>query len=372
MKITYYRRRSEMKTHWMKTKRRFDWARRFSLIEILMAATLLGLLFTMLLPVLYEAKNKAKFHRWFAFNRMCSNDPDCVVNFNFQQGEGNMLSNSADGCDLEGYSSRYYDGYLYDSSDWNNETIDENMILDPRLTEESSEHNFDWTKGGRWGRYKHALQFNGADTVALIPATTGVDFTPADEFTVMTWLKFDTVGSGDTPFSKSLWGTSEDASAQFDLYTTDYSSDDGNCSFDVDCFVNCVGWQTDDVDFNKSGWTHVALRYKYLPETEKCEILGFVNGEPLGPPSETWAWNPGTCAATDWESASKHHVPLVLGAAGCYREYWGSGFDDDGSLLDTLWFEDWLHFAGRMDEFILYKKALSNQEIRGHWEMGRE
>ena len=57
----------------------------FTLIEILMVAVILTLLISILLPSLQEARKKAKFVRWFAFNRALNNDPDCMINFNFQR-----------------------------------------------------------------------------------------------------------------------------------------------------------------------------------------------------------------------------------------------------------------------------------------------
>jgi hypothetical protein len=332
---------------------------RFTLVEMLIVLVIMLILAAMLLPMLAMAKAKAKFTRWYAFNRNASNDPYCMVNFNFQEGQGDVLGNTALGADIERFVAKDYQGYLRRYG--------------------GGAHQFKWIRsGGRWGRYKHALQFNGTNTYVNIPGSEGVNFTPDDDFTVMTWVKFDKLGLGDCPFSKSLWGTAQDAAAQFDLYSNPFSGSFGQGTFDVDVFTTCASWTDTDVDFEKKGWVHLALRYEAdEPNPVNGDVNGrvmtFINGQPLGPYIETTEENPNTGTATGWKPCSDLNVPLVLGAAGCYRKYWSPSTynKDQVGVLENEWMLRFF-FKGLMDEFLVFKRALSDAEVLGHYEMGRE
>ncbi|HRR29212.1 MAG TPA: hypothetical protein P5270_07590, partial [Victivallales bacterium] len=197
---------------------------------------------------------------------------------------------------------------------------------------------------------------------------------------ILTWVKFDKLGLGDCPFSKSLWGTAYDAACQYDLYANPWSGSFGQGSFDVDVFTTCATWTNTQVDFDKKGWIQLALRYKSLGLDEdtgqvKGEITVFVNGEPLGDFIETTEENPYTGTATEWQVCSGNglNVPLILGGAGCYRKYWSPSTYDKTKPgeLSNEWMIKFL-FKGKMDEFVVFKRALPDAEIRGHYEMGRE
>ena len=338
---------------------------RFTLVEMLILFVIFAILAAIFLPFLSRAKDKAKFVRWFAYNRQCANDPACIVNFNFQEGEGNTLTNICAGADVVNFKAYEYDGHLMKNN-----------------SSSTTVNNFQWLpSGGRWSKYgfKKALQFNGADTYILIPGTQGLDFTPMDEFTILCWVKFDKMEAGDCPISKSLWGTEADAAAQFDLYANPFSGSQGQGSFDVDVFETCATCPATEVDFVKTGWLHLALRYCYTglnaAGDPKGQITSFVNGQPLGPFFDGTSENPNTASATGWKACSGGglNVPLVLGAAGCYRKYWSPGTYDAskaGILSNELMLQ--FFFKGKMDEFLLYKRALPDKEICGHYEMGKE
>ena len=211
---------------------------RFTVVELLIVFVVFTILAAIFLPFLSRAKDKAKFVRWFAYNRQCANDPACIVNFNFQEGEGNTLTNICAGADVVNFKAYEYDGHLMKNN-----------------SSSTTVNNFQWLpSGGRWSKYgfKKALQFNGADTYILIPGTQGLDFTPMDEFTILCWVKFDKMEAGDCPISKSLWGTEADAAAQFDLYANPFSGSQGQGSFDVDVFETCATWPATEVDFVKT------------------------------------------------------------------------------------------------------------------------
>jgi prepilin-type N-terminal cleavage/methylation domain-containing protein len=337
---------------------------RFSLIEILIVLAIISILFALLMPSLYKAKIYAKYVRWYTFNRSCSNDPNCIINFNFQ-GVGdtfsqpppeNILINSAAGADVDGFSPQFYNGYL--------------------MSKNGGPHNLEWVRAGRFGDFKWALRFNGSDTYVVIPTTNAIDFTPSDSFTILCWVKFDRLKFGDTIFAKSLWGIPMDSEAQYDMYYNPYSGDAGNGSFDVDVFTTCGTWFTNQVNFEEAGWVHFALRYKSTGMDENGKLTGevsaFINGKSLGPYIDTTNDNPRTGTATGFEGCIHYQVPLILGGAGCKRKYYDPGtYNKDDESLANQWSIHW-NFQGLMDEFLLYKRALTDKEIAGFYEMGKE
>ena len=144
----------------------------------------------------------------------------------------------------------------------------------------------------------------------------------------------------------------------------------------MDVFTTSGTWPNTEVDFDKAGWVHLALRYEYLktdPATgnAKGQITVFINGKPLGKFMDTTEENPYTATATDWVACSKLQIPLILGGAGCYRKYWSpSTYNKDDDSLENNWIIKF-PFQGLMDEFLAYKRALSDGEIRGHYDMGK-
>ena len=343
--------------------RNFKTKRHFTFVEILMAIIIVMILLAITMPLLSRSMKRSKFVRWYAFNRALANDPTCVVNFNFQEGEGDKLNNICSGADVKNYDQTKYCGYLSNNN--------------------GGKHNFQWiSSGGRWGKYgyKNALQFNGVDTYIHVPGSQGLDFTPADDFTILCWVKFDKIGLGDCPFSKSLWGTEADAAAQYDMYSNPYAGTFGQGSFDVDVFTTCATWESTKVDFDKAGWVHLVLRYESTGmDTATGEYKGrtsvFVNGKTLGPWISTTDENPNTASATGWKACAESgiNVPLIIGGAGCYRKYWSPGTYNPGlaGQLKNEWLIKFF-FKGKMDEFLLFKRALTDLEIMDHYQMGKE
>jgi hypothetical protein len=349
----------------------------FTLIEIMMTIIVIGILAALLLPYLKEAKTQAKYIRWLQYNRMCSNDPDCLINFNFQGNDqksalsveppGDVLTNTCQGTTTDGFNPTMYNGYLCNINDINKKRS--NFATD------TSTNNFEWVRAGRFGRFKWALKFNGSDTFVLVPTCKAIDFTPYTGFTILCWVKFDKLGFGDTIFSKSLWGTAKDAAAQYDMYSNPSAGSYGQGSFDVDVFETCGTWMNTQVDFDKAGWVHLALRYKPTGEDASGkptgEISVFINAQSIGNFVDTTNENPATATATGYQPCIDNQVPFILGGAGCYRKYWmRSTYDpNDTTLMNTMCIK--FPFQGLVDELLVYKRALKDSEIINHYDMGK-
>ena len=374
----------------------------FTFVEMLAVITAVIVLIAIIMPALREARQRAKFVRWSAYNAQWNRDADCVVNFNFQEGSGNRLQNGGESCDWRtsngSYNTRDFDGRL--STLYSDTTS-----------------NFTWSTGGRWGRYKKALRFKnglnncvqignpvtaslpikndavldlatgnvygmscvgnstGAKTTDLTkvdPQRDALDFTPLDNFTVIAWMKFGDengnlsgLNNYQCVFARCNWGVegvvdpqaSGFSTAQFDLYTDIKSSGTKKGSFDVDVFTLCPGYDEDSVDFKDANWKQVALRYMYPPPPVKAgqstadavyrSVDVFYNGQLQTGKRATY----NTTA-----NGSRTSGVTILGAA---RTTYGGGNYS-------------FPFEGLMDEFMIFKKALPDTEIKGEYLMGIE
>jgi prepilin-type N-terminal cleavage/methylation domain-containing protein len=280
----------------------------FTLIELLIVISVIGLLTGMLGPSLAGSLAKTRFARWKANNAQWNNDPDCVINFNFES-EGykvelsngtkvDALYNSAEGCDAEGYDSRDYAGILINGPSWTS---------------------------GRW-KFKKALQFDGLNDYVIVPTARAVDFLPAkDEFTVCVWVYFDRLAFADCVFSKSQWGHS----CQYTMYWY-------NSNMEIDAGQACVAYDQPKVKVGE--W----ICFVYVNRVDTGYQLYF-DGAPMR-------------LSGSGSASSPTATPLgqfILGAAGIWQNRVG------------------FHFRGKIDECLVFKRALSAAEIRGYYEMGK-
>jgi len=90
----------------------------FTVIEFLFSVAIIAVLASILMPNLAESRDRARFARWLQFNKQCSTDPSCVVNFNFQEGDGGVLNNSAKGYEGEGFNAADYNGIIKGDYQW--------------------------------------------------------------------------------------------------------------------------------------------------------------------------------------------------------------------------------------------------------------
>ena len=289
------------------------------------------------------------------------------------------------------------------------------------------------TQGGRWGTYKQALDFSGAGnancyyntpggstvnmllqcssyTTGMIPirndaiinssgdvvcqsynSTTNslvtttdlskvdlqrdaVDFTGLGSFTVIAWVNFgDKAPSAASPqciFSRACGGISGVtnptqlgcAGSQYDIFTDIQSNDTG--AFDVECINQSIGYpQTPSIKFKDTNWKQVVLRYNYPPpnkggtnDTVRA-IDCFVNGVKVSGSANNYT--SGSVSVCPNPIARSQEILSIGG-------YFWYGYPTGGQYEYT-----W-PFCGKIDEFMVLKKALSDTEIQGEYLMGSE
>lgn len=304
--------------------------RYFSLIEMLVVISIIATLAGLLLPSLGKSKVKAKFVRWLAFNRQCSNDPSCVLNLNFQQGEG-VVKNSAVGGSFEGYDASKYDGELKGECEW---------------TE------------GRWPgpSMKKAVRIPGRYSYIEIPADSHSSLGTFDSYTIVMWVRFD--GSSKGPllskglvelgppnhfgqfyiYQRSWWDKSKThCEARFEIQATGYAAEFSNDTY-----------KGKKISFGKDEWIMLTLRKRSGKEENEVDL--FVNDNKMVIETDELHAETIPIASTIWIGGSKHQKA-------------GNG---------TIPYHSKSVFGLRatVDELIIYRRALPDSEIRGHYEMG--
>ena len=233
-------------------------SRHFTILELLLSIAIIAILSAILLPSLTESKKHARFARWIQFNKQCSTDPTCVVNLNFQEKEGESLTNSAQAYDADNFNVKNYTGHVKGDYVWGN---------------------------GRWIKGKGALQLDGASTYVEFPKSEHLDFTGKKDFTFMLSIKFDTLNKWDGIFGKCYTGTANDDYAKYALYYDGDNDDDSKKLFQMDIGPTSIMYYAEDKDGNAikaietSAWTHLAMRNKVIDKKQVIDL--FINGVKL-------------------------------------------------------------------------------------------
>ncbi|MDD5727511.1 MAG: prepilin-type N-terminal cleavage/methylation domain-containing protein [Victivallales bacterium] len=310
----------------------------FTIIELLVSLAVIAMLSALLLPSLAESRAKARFIRWVQFNKQCSADPTCVINLDFQDGEGDLLKNSAQGHEGEGFNSVDYSGVV--------------------------KGDYEWARG-RWWKGKKALQFDGVSTYVEFPQIQHLDFGKDDSFTIIIWVKFDRLRRWDGLFSKSYWASPPNGYAQYDLYFdgTTYSGKTASGQFEVDVGCTCIGFDDvsedgeENITLDTENWFQLTLRNKVTGEDNDVSV--FFNGTKLKSRSSNF------CTST----LDRCSACLVLGCirwlVSKYNKETGTSEPTKEGKLDNF-------FKGKIDEFLVYGRALTDNEIKAHHAMGTE
>ena len=296
----------------------------FTLVEMFIVISIIGVLIGMMMPAYAKAQKRAKYVRWLASNAQNNRDPDTVINYNFEAIDFQTkidgiytptLYNGALACNMPGYDSASYNGIL------------STTVTNPRTAALNLPQ---WVQGGgRWLHLKNSLSFNGSNSYVTVPGTKCVSFDPSvQDFTVLMWVNFNTARTVQCLFGKNNTLT---GNSQYDLYlNASLRSRVGNSNLTrtIPAIL-------------PSTWYNIVLVNK-----AKVGVKMYVNG--------TLMTGGNTPALPISYQATQD---LVLGAS-------NNGVNAKG----TPRFSNW--FSGFMDEFLIYNKALSDKEIMGHYKMG--
>lgn len=306
----------------------------FTLLEMMVVLAIIAVLLGMSVVAFNLAKQKARFVRWQAYNEMFNRDPSTVLNFNFtdmtfKQRQGSVylpaLYNGATGCTVSGFEPDDYHGLITKAN---------------------------WIRGGGRTRYHHALQFDGSNSFVEIVGKQAVDADlSADDLTILMWVRFDSLSSTRVLCAKAEWTKV----AQYDIYL--YKN-----SLEVDAGRVLKGWQSPVIKTGK--WYQLAVVVENLgmtvsPATTDKKgkvtpgkttylqsVQAYLNGVPMTKEKASGLVSPGSTTPRS----------LLLGGV------WTTG----GSKVPRYLFQ------GRMDEFVLIRRALSAKEIANHYQMGKD
>ena len=296
----------------------------FTIVEMLIVVSIIGILMGVLMPAIAKARVRAKYTRWLAFNAQNNRDPDTIINYNFEAMDFQakidgvyypVLYNGAIACKAPEYDPAAYNGVL-------------STTATTAAAQKIPANYPQWVRGGgRWAGMKNALQFNGTNNFVDIPGTACLNFDPSqNDFTILLWVNFNSTGT------RCLWGKNNNltVNSQYDMYLsgTSITSRVGNTT--LQRTVPAAGLGT---------WYNIALVNK-----AKSEVKMYVNGILMS----------GGTAAPALPSNYLVEKNLLIG---CSR----SGAAGAGKAN---------FFAGRMDEFVMFGRALSDKEIMEHYKVG--
>lgn len=309
--------------------------RHFTVIEMLVSITVLAILASILMPSLVESRDRARFARWVQFNKQCSTDPTCVVNLNFQEGENGFLANSAQGYEAEGFNADDYKGVIRGDYQWGQ---------------------------GRWSKYKKALQLDGVSTYFEFLTSEHLNFTSTKGFTFMISMKLDYLNKWDGIFGKCYMRNAVNGTPQYVMYydSTQFGAQSSTKLFHMDIGNVSATFANTDANgltikpLNNMDWIHFVLRNKVTDDTQQLDL--FINGVKLK----------GTYSNLSTGNQVLEKANLAIG---CIRWLVLNNRDKNAPAPNG---KPDNFLKGKIDELLIYNRALSDAEINAHYRMGAE
>ncbi|GEM_PF-1716352 len=326
----------------------------FTMIEIVLAISVIFILLSLTLPGIQKAKLKAKAVRWLAYNNGLNRDPDLVLNYNFQNpdmrmdtpmGNCDVVINGGVGCGFDGFKPEKYNAVMMNAPEWK--------------------------KSGRWLSFDKSMSFDGFTGYLQVPGNEVLKLTPgSSDFTVAGWVKFDVLGGIQVVISKSLWPNY----SVFAIYSL-------NNSLNADIGSMTLSYTGND--FKAGKWFHFAL------VADGPQISFYVNGKIAD--SSSFGSGGKVVISHDPGNGDPPHV-LVVGAAGWnghknhpgdqllstdpnayFQQNYIQDIKDTTVIIGAAGMQDAapsLFFKGAMDEIILSRRAWKKDAVSGHFEMG--
>ncbi|QSH40461.1 hypothetical protein P0136_13150 [Lentisphaerota bacterium ZTH] len=303
----------------------------FSLIELLITIAIIAVITDLLMPAFAKSRDQARFVRWLSFNRQCSNDPACVLNMNFQDGRG-KITNSAKGAAFKGYDATRFEGKLVGDCEW---------------TE------------GRWPGRKKAVLFPGHFSYVEISTGPSCGLGSYDSYTINLWVCFDFPSSAGPLLTKGLIQYS--APNYFgQLYLNQckwWNRKNTNCRAAFD--LQASGYEARFGDRSESGKKITYDKHEWIMLTIRNQVVGnqktvdfFVNGKKMSRDREEVQAETILVDSVIWLGGMKFQR---FGSTRPTPDHCQSGFG----------------FKGRIDELLIFRRALPDEEVKGHYEMGR-